>query len=49
MDNCDHCESRRPVAALIVLMALVFSTYFGMRFAMPELPLHAYQALMLLR
>jgi hypothetical protein len=46
MDAYENCESEgRSVAALIVIMALVFAAYFVMRVAVPELPLHVHQAL----
>jgi hypothetical protein len=46
MDTHENCDSEgRSVAALIVIMALVFGAYLGMRFAMPELPLHVQHAL----
>lgn len=49
MDTYENYESEgRSVAALIVIMALVFVAYFGLRVAMPELPLHVHQALVLL-
>ena len=31
--------------ALIAVMAIVFATYFTLRFAMPDMPLQVYQAL----
>jgi hypothetical protein len=46
MDTHEKYESEgRSVAALVVVMVLVFSAYFGLRVAMPELPLHVHQAL----
>lgn len=32
-------------AALIAVMALLFTAYFALRVAMPDLPLYVYQAL----
>ena len=52
MDRYEHeshaAREGPSVAALIVVMALVFTAYFAMRVAMPELPLHVYQALAVL-
>ena len=31
--------------ALTAVMAIVFATYFAVRFAMPDMPLQVYQAL----
>jgi hypothetical protein len=46
MDTHEKYELEgRSVAALVIVMALVFSAYFGLRVAMPELPLHVHQAL----
>jgi hypothetical protein len=48
MDMSDTQESVPPAAALLAVMALVFAAYFGLRVAVPELPLHVHQALILL-
>lgn len=41
----DAVRESRSVAALIVVMTLVFTGYFALRVALPDLPLHVYQAL----
>ncbi|HEX2340751.1 MAG TPA: hypothetical protein VHI98_09755 [Vicinamibacterales bacterium] len=38
------CEAR-SIAALVIAMALVFTAYFAMRVAMPDLLLHVQHAL----
>jgi hypothetical protein len=47
MDPNDDCRNTagegRSVAALTLVMGILFITYFGLRTAVPELPLHVYQ------
>ena len=40
-----HRLRSRSIAALVIAMALVFTAYFAMRVAMPDLLLHVQHAL----
>jgi hypothetical protein len=42
IDEKDACLS---VTALVVVLALVFTLYFSLRFAVPDLPLQVHHAL----
>jgi hypothetical protein len=45
-DDCRNTAGEgRSVAALTLVMGILFITYFALRTAMPELPVHVYQAL----
>ncbi len=41
----DESDPSLSVTALIVVLALVFSLYFALRIALPDLPLHVHDAL----
>ena len=49
METNEDCRitagDRRSLAALALLMGALFITYFAIRTAMPELPLHVHRAL----
>jgi hypothetical protein len=40
--NCHERGSGRPAAAIAAVLALVFSAYFWLHAAVPELPLHVH-------
>jgi hypothetical protein len=43
--STDESDPSLSVTALIVVLALVFTLYFALRIALPDLPLHMHHAL----
>ena len=43
--SLDESDRSLSVTALIVVLALVFTLYFSLRFAVPDLPLQVHHAL----